>query len=78
MDPNATLADLLAALAAGEHDRAHESAIHLQRWLKQGGFPPATLGPPTIGPEWHRTIADCACREARRLCRTARLRKESD
>ena len=41
MDPEATLAGLLAAEAEGRADDAAEYAGYLAEWLQRGGFPPA-------------------------------------
>lgn len=63
MDPDAAWRALLAALESGDRDRVLETAAALAGWLGRGGFPPDTTGTVT-SPEWHRRIAECACRVA--------------
>jgi hypothetical protein len=40
MDPNATLRDLLDAVASGDVDGMIEASLALADWLQRGGFPP--------------------------------------
>lgn len=40
MDPNATYAELKAAMASEDHETAYELACALRDWLDKGGFPP--------------------------------------
>lgn len=48
MDPNATMAMVAVALAAGLNSDARDHLDDLVDWLKRGGFPP-TNGPHTFG-----------------------------
>ena len=64
MDPDATLAELLDAMAVHDWDRVSEVAQNLLRWLNRGGFPPATLGPKSLGDQWHRLVAILVCSAA--------------
>ena len=57
MDPQATLEQLLDAVADRDWDRVDELSDALLGWLKRGGFPPRTLGLESLGPDWHREIA---------------------
>lgn len=43
MDPNATFAALLVALATGEVEEARDAAETLAEWIARGGFKPAAL-----------------------------------
>lgn len=43
MDPNATLAELLAALAERDTEAAREAFDHLAAWIDGGGFLPQAL-----------------------------------
>lgn len=52
MDPQAAWDQMLAAYAAGEYESAEEFAQSLRDWLGRGGFPPAVLGNPQLGPEF--------------------------
>lgn len=40
MDPNATLATLVAVLESGDYARANELRRDLAEWLDKGGFQP--------------------------------------
>jgi len=46
MDPHQTWADMLDALNRKDWDEAKELADALYEWLRNGGFPPTTVGKP--------------------------------
>lgn len=71
MDPQATLDMLLEALEAKDWELAAELSEALQTWLARGGFPPDTIGPTSLGTDWHRAIARAICETA--MARTERL-----
>jgi len=56
MDPDASLRDLLEAMEAGDCDQVSELADALANWMSRGGFPPQTIGPSTLGIEWHAAV----------------------
>ena len=60
MDPNATIRDLMDALAGGDRDEAADLARALADWLDRGGFLPGAQ----------------ACEAARRAFNAARLDRE--
>ncbi len=64
MDPQQTLTDLLEAMRAKEWDEAKNLAEALHQWLVNRGFPPTTIGDPSLGTEWHRAIATFVCMAA--------------
>lgn len=64
MDPDATLRDLLDALADHDQDTVRELSQALLNWIRNGGFPPTTLGAKSLGIAWHRTIAVAVCQAA--------------
>lgn len=57
MDPQATLNDLLDAVADRDWDRVRELSDALLTWMERGGFPPEAVGPSKLRKRWHRTIA---------------------
>lgn len=75
MDPHATLNELLAALGERDWDRIEELADALLRWMECRGFPPTTLGPESLGKEWHRAVATFVCYAAKSKVRDARKRR---
>jgi hypothetical protein len=75
MDPQATLNELLEAVADRDWDRVDELADSLHGWLQKGGFPPPTLGPENLSRGWHRAVAAFLCRLAKAKARTARERR---
>ena len=44
MDPQATWAEILRALAESDPDSCAEACQHLRNWIEKGGFPPAITG----------------------------------
>lgn len=76
MDPQAALDELLEAVEAREWDRVDELANGLLQWLTNQGFPPRTIGPETLGRDWHRTVAEFVCYMAQARVRDARKRRE--
>lgn len=70
MDPDATLHDLLDALDETDWDAVCELSQALLTWLQHKGFPPVTLGSPSLGDDWHRMLTRC-------VCQTALLRAEA-
>ena len=64
MDPDATLAEMLDAIGSHDWDRVAEASRDLLAWMKRGGFPPETVGPRSLGNEWHRMVAILICRVA--------------
>ena len=64
LDPQQTLADMLAAMKEKRWEDAKELADALHGWLTKGGFPPVTLGNASLGKEWHRAVATFACMAA--------------
>jgi hypothetical protein len=75
MDPQATLRDLLAAVADRDWDQVDELSEALLTWLQKGGFPPQTLGPPELGRGWHRPVAEFVCYLAKSQARDAHKRR---
>lgn len=41
MDPNATLAELIAAATSGDQDKMNTAYEHLWVWMNRGGFAPS-------------------------------------
>lgn len=76
MDPNATLREILEALAQRDWDRVQELSEALLTWMEKRGFPPTTMGAPELGPQWHRTIATFVCYAAQGKVKAARRRRE--
>lgn len=74
MDPEATLAELVAAVGDREWDRVDELVEGLLQWMERRGFPPTTVGPKSLGKHWHRAIATFVCYTARSTARDARKR----
>ena len=64
MDPDTTLSEMLGAIGSQDWDRVAEASCDLLAWLKRGGFPPQTVGPPSLGTEWHRIMTMLICRVA--------------
>jgi hypothetical protein len=75
MDPEATLRDLLAAVADRDWQQVDELSEALLTWLQKRGFPPPTLGPPELGRGWHRAVAEFVCYLAKSQARDARKRR---
>lgn len=75
MDPQATLTDLLQAVADRDWDRVDELAEALLAWIGKGGFPPRTIGPETLPRSWHVTVAEFLCDLAKSKARLARKRR---
>lgn len=76
MDPNATLSELLAALQERDWDHVEELAALLLDWLQRRGFPPTTVGPESLGQQWHRAVATFICRAAQSKVDDARKRRQ--
>lgn len=64
MDPQATLRDLLEALEQSDWDAVHELSQSLLTWIQHKGFPPVTLGSPSLGDDWHRMLTRSICQAA--------------
>ena len=64
MDPQATLAELMNAIGCREWQHVREVSDALLTWMENGGFPPETIGPNSLGKRWHRTIATFVCHAA--------------
>jgi len=75
MDPQATLNDLLEAVANREWDRVDELSDALFAWLQNRGFPPQTPGPENLPRGWHRAVATFICHLAKSESKTARTRR---
>ena len=75
MDPQATLDELLMAIGERDFERIDELADALLRWMEHRGFPPRTLGPETLGRQWHRAVATFVCYAAKSKVRDARKRR---
>jgi hypothetical protein len=75
MDPDAALAELLAAVGERDWDRIDELADGLLHWLQHRGFPPTTVGPKALGKEWHAAVATFVCHVAKSKVRDARRRR---
>ncbi|MDB5388252.1 MAG: hypothetical protein JWM11_3898 [Planctomycetaceae bacterium] len=75
MDPNATLRDLLEALKGRDWDLVQELSEALLTWMRNGGFPPNTIGPMELGNEWHRAVATFVCHAALGKVRAAHERR---
>lgn len=76
MDPDTALAELLAALECRDWSRVDECSNGLLDWMEQRGFPPVTIGPKTLGVQWHRTIATFVCHAAKVRSKDARKRRQ--
>ena len=76
MDPDTALAELLEALGQRDWDRVEECASGLLDWLERRGFPPVTVGPKSLGVEWHRAVATFVCQAAKVNVNAARKRRE--
>ncbi len=74
MDPQATLTDLLQAVAERDWDRSDELAESLLTWIGNGGFPPRTIGPETMTRHWDRAVTEFLCYLSQSLAMTARKR----
>lgn len=61
MDPHQTWADMFDALKEKRWDEAKELADALYEWIRNGGFPPITVGEESLGKNWHKTIASFLC-----------------
>ncbi|MBX3452808.1 MAG: hypothetical protein KF777_24945 [Planctomycetaceae bacterium] len=77
MDPQATLTDLLQAVADRDWDRVDELAETLRTWLSNGDFPPKTLGTWKLGQKWHQALSLSICDLARSEARNARKRRKN-
>ena len=75
MDPQATLNELLVAVGEHDWDRIEELADALLHWMEHRGFPPTTLGPKSLGLQWHRAVATFVCYAAKSKVRDARKRR---
>ena len=76
MDPDTTLQGLLDALGQRDWDRVDELSQALLDWLKQGGFPPLTLGPKELGKQLHHTVTYFTCYAALARSREARKQRQ--
>lgn len=76
MDPQATLTDLLQAVADRDWDRVDELADALLTWIGNGGFPPETFGPETLPRQWHTAVTELLCDLAKSEARVARKRRQ--
>lgn len=76
MDPDAALAELLASVGDREWDRIDELADGLLQWLHHRGFPPLTVGPKSLGKEWHSAVATFVCHVAKSKVRDAQRRQK--
>lgn len=76
MDPQQTLTDLLDALGRRDWDRVDELSDALLTWMENRGFPPVTIGPESLGKEWHRAVATFVCHAAASKARDARRRRQ--
>lgn len=76
MDPNVTLLELLAALQERHWDRVEELAASLLDWMQRRGFPPVTVGPESLGRQWHRAVATFICHAAQSKVNDARKRRQ--
>ena len=76
MDPDTALAELLDALGRREWDSVEEFSNHLLDWMERSGFPPMTVGPKTLGVQWHRTVATFVCHAAQSTVNDARKRRQ--
>ena len=52
---------MLDALERKQWEPAKELADSLYEWLKNGGFPPVTVGNKSIGKRWHHAVAQFVC-----------------
>ena len=75
MDPQASLNELLTAVEDRDWDRIEELADALLHWMEHSGFPPKTLGPESLGKQWHRAVATFVCYAAKSKVRDARKRR---
>ena len=52
---------MFEALERKQWEPAKELADALYEWLKDGGFPPITIGAKSIGKRWHAAVAQFVC-----------------
>lgn len=76
MDPQATLNELLDAVASRKWDDVRELSDSLLSWMQRGEFPPITLGSESLGKGWHRAIATYVCMSAIASANKAEKRRE--
>ncbi|MBC7820048.1 MAG: hypothetical protein IAG10_24460 [Planctomycetaceae bacterium] len=76
MDPDTALAELLDALGQRDWNRVEECSSGLLDWMERSGFPPVTIGPKTLGVQWHRTVATFVCHAAQSKVNDARKRRQ--
>ena len=76
MDPQATLEELLGAVADRDWERVDELSDALYEWLQNRGFPPHTLGPEKLTRGWHHAVATFICHLAKAEAKTARKRRK--
>jgi len=72
MDPQANLQDLLAAVEERDWDRVDQLSETLLSWVQKRGFPPTTVGPPSLGRGWHRAVTEFVCYLAQSRARDSR------
>jgi len=77
MDPQQTWADMLDSLQSKQWDDAKESADSLYEWIRNGGFPPTTVGDESLGKTWHKTIASFTCLAVANKVDDVRKRRDS-
>ncbi len=75
MDPQATLRDLIDAVLDGDEQLVAILVEALENWLRRGGFPPETVGPRSLGDDWHTAITRSICQLAGVHVRLVRERK---
>ncbi len=76
MDPDTALAELLDALGQRNWNRVEECSSGLLDWMERSGFPPVTVGPKSLGVEWHRTVATFVCHAAQSKVNDVRKRRQ--
>ena len=64
MDPQVTLDELLDAIGKRHWEEVRELSDTLLTWMERGGFPPVTVGPESLGKQWHRAMATFVCHAA--------------
>ena len=72
MDPQVAWDEMLTAVSERDWEQAEEFAEALLKWLRQGGYPPRTVGHVTIQRHWNQAMGEFGCLMALQYVRDAR------
>ena len=61
MDPQVAWDEMLTAVSERDWEQAEEFAEALLKWLRQGGYPPRTVGHVTIQRNWNQAMGEFGC-----------------